>query len=65
MNITINIVEVATELADQYVIKEFGGNEYDMYKKVSEDETKYTDKAQEVFNVWYDYYYDFLMIFNI
>ena len=55
MNITINIVELATELSDRKI------NEILEYKNVyedeDEDETKYTDEAQKLFDYYYDLFY--------
>ena len=55
MNVTINIVELASELADRKI------NEILEYKNVyedeDEDETKYTDEAQKLFDYYYDSFY--------
>jgi hypothetical protein len=55
MNVTINIVELATELAD-FKINEI--LEYEnVYEDEDEDETKYTDEAQKLFDYYYDSFY--------
>jgi hypothetical protein len=68
MNITINILEVASELADKDLITAFG-TEADNWRfpngivrSVDEDDdmTEYTEEAQEFFNRKYDYWWDFL-----
>lgn len=61
MEITINLLEVASELANQIVHAEFNDDEREIYTVTNNDETIYTEDAQETFNEWYDYYYDFLL----
>lgn len=69
MNITINIVEVSTELADLAVRREICDNESldknsEDWEKVYKEENKiisYTEEAQDVFNRWYDYYFDIII----
>ena len=70
MEIRINILEVASELADLAVRRELCDNEsleegdgdWEKVYEHTEDglSTCYTDKAQERFNVIYDYYFDML-----
>ena len=38
----------------------FNYKENDIYVE-EDEEVKYTEQAQEIFNEWYDYYYDFLI----
>ena len=57
MNIKINILEVASELADRDLQIEFDFDESLIYHDNGET---YTDEAQDMFNDLYDYYYDFL-----
>ena len=61
---TVNAIELATNLAynaakDEMFREELITNEEEM---VVEDQDNncliYTEQAQEVFNRWYDYYYD-------
>ena len=59
MEITINLIEVSSELAEEIVKIKFNYKENDIYVE-EDEEIKYTEQAQEVFNEWYDYYYDFL-----
>mgnify|MGYP003448014610 FL=1 len=70
MNITINIIEVATELAHKKLMEYSNNlNETD-YKfefpngveieDEDEDEVRYTEEGQGVFDQFYDEYYDFL-----
>lgn len=67
MNITINPVELASKLAHTRTKDEmlFETNlietENDMYITIEDkQENRYTDEAQEVFNRWYDYYYEII-----
>jgi hypothetical protein len=59
MNITINIIELASELASldlydnwNYSIK--------IYKDDNSDILEYTDEAQDIFNDLYDKYYSII-----
>ena len=69
MNVTINIVEVSAELADLAVRREICDNESldknsEDWEKVYKEENKiisYTEEAQDVFNRWYDYYFDIII----
>jgi hypothetical protein len=62
MNITINILEVASELAERDLIKMDNKTIFPngIYVE-TEDETSYTEEAQDIFNELYDEYYDFLL----
>lgn len=57
MNVTINIIELASELASI----ELEDNWCDSIRIYEDDEdgecTKYTDEAQDIFNDLYDKYY--------
>lgn len=59
MNVTINIIEVASELAELRVLEEFNNEEERVYEE-TEDGTCYTEDAQEIFNYYYDYYFNFI-----
>jgi hypothetical protein len=66
MNITINIIEVASELADKDLITAFGGDggKNRFPNGIVEDQDGidvYTDEAQDFFNNRYDYWFDFLL----
>ena len=61
MNIKINILEVASELAHKEVEKAFNFNPQMIFDWVSDEESRYTNDAQEIFNQYYDEYYDFLL----
>ncbi len=61
MNININILEVASELAHKKLEEHFEFDANKIYEWVSDDESRYTEEAQDLFNEWYDYYYDFLI----
>ena len=57
MNITVNILELASELADQKCKIQYGQNRYE----IIEGETfVYTEQAQEMFDRWYDVYYSLI-----
>ncbi len=67
MEIRINIVEVASELAHDAMVKDafneeiIIGSQDEVYVSVDEDELIYTDVCQEIFDKYYDYYYDRLL----
>ena len=56
--ITINIVELASELADMD-LRENWKDSIKIYEE-DEDETSYTEEAQDVFNDLYDTYYSII-----
>ena len=58
MNVTINIVELASELAS-FELEENWGNTIVLWEE-DEDETRYTEVAQDVFNDLYDKYYSLI-----
>jgi hypothetical protein len=60
MNININILEVASELAHEIVCANFADDDNAIYESTTDTITSYTEKAQDLFNEWYDYYYTFL-----
>lgn len=60
MEITINVIELSCELAEEMVKIKFNYKENDIYVE-EDEEVKYTEQAQKIFNEWYDYYYDFLI----
>lgn len=61
MNISINILEVASELADLKVHEVFEINGLKSHVLDTENDCYiYTELGQDVFNEWYDYYYEFL-----
>jgi hypothetical protein len=55
MNITVNAMELASELAHDMVCAKFNDDDNLIYIEDA-DSTHYTDNAQEVFNEWYDHY---------
>lgn len=63
MNININILEVASELAHKKLEEHFEFETSKIYEWVSDDESRYTEEAQDLFNEWYDNYYD--LLFNL
>jgi hypothetical protein len=65
MDIKINIVEAASELADRDLVISYGdGGGKNIFPngilKDLEDEISYTEEAQDYFNERYDFWYDFL-----
>jgi hypothetical protein len=58
MNITINIVEVASELAGEIISNIFDDDDK-IYQEI-DGELSYTDNVQKIFDEWYDHYYNFL-----
>lgn len=68
MNIKINIIEVASDLADRDLITAFGGeggknrfpNGIVRDVEAEDDMTEYTEEAQDFFNERYDYWWDYL-----
>lgn len=65
MDIKINIVEVASELADRDLVIRYGGvGGRSLFPNgiliELEDELSYTEEAQDYFNTKYDFWYDFL-----
>jgi len=56
MNITINALELASELAHDMVCARFNDDENAIYEEPFAGVTNYTDKAQDIFNEWYDHY---------
>ena len=67
MEIRINIVEVASGLAHDAMVKDafneeiIIGSQDEVYVSIDEDELVYTDVCQEIFDKYYDYYYDRLL----
>lgn len=58
MEKTINILELSSELADLKV-RELIGEESKIYVE-NDGIITYTDVAQDLFNQWYDFYYDII-----
>ena len=71
MEIRINVLEISAELADLAVKRKLCGREdveehtedWDKIYEYTEDRlsTVYTDKAQDLFNDIYDYYFNMLV----
>lgn len=64
MNLTINAVELASELAEMELEKHFEYSSTLIYEEEDEG-TKYTEEAQDVFDDLYDKYYSFIERFKI
>jgi len=60
MDITINLLEVASELAHSVVCAKFEDDDNALYENTTDTITSYTKEAQDLFNEWYDYYYELL-----
>ena len=60
MNVRINIVELASELAHKKVKRKMERMEITLYQTGEDGDTKYTEKAQGEFNDWYDYYHNLI-----
>jgi hypothetical protein len=60
MNITINLLEAASELAHEVVCAKFEDDDNAIYESTTDTITSYTEKAQDLFNEWHDHYYELL-----
>jgi bisphosphoglycerate-dependent phosphoglycerate mutase len=61
--VKVNILELASNLAfsatiDEMIANGSISNESEAYVEETEESTRYTEEAQDVFNRWYDYFYD-------
>ena len=63
MNVSINIIELASELAEMELEKHFEYSSILIYEEEDEG-TKYTEEAQDVFDDLYDKYYSFIERFK-
>lgn len=61
MNLEINIVEAAAVLAERDVITELEGKESLIYVFDEDGNSTYTEEAQELFNAYYDEYFEILL----
>jgi Mg2+ and Co2+ transporter CorA len=59
MKITINIIELASELASERLHDDWE-NSVKIYKDDTIDMLEYTDEAQDIFNDLYDKYYSII-----
>lgn len=72
MNVTINLLETASELADLAVRREMCNNENieegdGQWEKVyvqNDNVITYTEEAQKLFNDIYDYYYNVILKYS-
>jgi hypothetical protein len=60
MDIKVNLVELASELAVERVHDEFASQGESAIYVDNSDHIGYTEEAQSCFNMWYDYYYEFI-----
>jgi hypothetical protein len=58
-NITINKLELASELAHARLVENWSES-IKIYEDVDENETRYTEEAQDIFNEYYDAYIDLI-----
>jgi hypothetical protein len=61
MEININLLETASELAHEVVCAKFEDDDTAIYESTTDTITSYTEEAQDLFNEWYDHYYDLLL----
>jgi hypothetical protein len=64
MNVTINILELASELAS-YELEETWGDTIKIYNEDENGDTYYTEQAQEIFNDLYDKFYSIIENYTI
>jgi hypothetical protein len=64
MNITINAIELASELA-AYELHENWQDSIQIFDVEDDEETKYTEEAQEIFDGLYDKYLSLIESFEI
>ena len=62
MNITINALELASELAHDELVRTFTGK---IYMSETDGITYYTEEAQDIFNELYDNKLDYLELFKL
>lgn len=60
MEVLINVLELASELAEKDLIIEYGGKT-EIYKSEVDGVTTYTDEMQDKFNDLYEDYYEFIV----
>lgn len=60
MEIKIDLLEAASELAHEVVCAKFEDDDNAIYENTTDVITVYTEEAQDLFNEWYDHYYDLL-----
>ena len=63
MIVTINVIEVASELAHHQTLYDSGdicSNENDMYEDINAEVLTYKEEIQDRFNTWYDYYFEII-----
>jgi hypothetical protein len=60
MEIRINLLEAASELASEVVYAKFEDDD-NLINIEDEHGIYYTEEAQELFNEWYDHYYNLLL----
>jgi len=65
MEININLLEAASELAHEVVCAKFEDDDSAIYESTTDTITVYSEEAQDLFNEWYDHYYDLLINLKI
>lgn len=64
MEIRINLLEAASELAHEIVCAKFEDDD-NLINMEDAHGIYYTEEAQELFNEWYDHYYNLLLNIKI
>lgn len=59
MNVTINILELASELAENEILEKYSDT-IETYSDEDEDCIVYTDEVQDIFDELYDKYYSLI-----
>jgi hypothetical protein len=59
MNVTIDIVELASELAEKEIVENYSDS-IEIYSDEDNDCIVYTDEAQNIFDTLYDKYYSLI-----
>ncbi len=65
MEIKINLLEAASELAHEIVCAKLEDDVNEIYENATDTITVYSEQAQVLFDQWYDYYYDLLINLKI
>jgi hypothetical protein len=60
MNVTLNILELASELAYEKLLNHYNDNTSLIYEYDESGDSYYTDEAQDLFNEYYDEYYEMI-----
>lgn len=68
MMIRINAIEVATEIAHRDLLQQYGSTSYlkeeEIFVELEDGNTKYTEKAQKLFDDLYDFWLSYILKFE-